>query len=385
MARFSPSGGVRAPDTDTRGALGRLRDMARNPEASTAGLQIAKCVIAATGAWWVSVTFLNTSFPFLAPWVALLTIDATAYRTLSRGVQSTVASLLGIGVAFTVGTFLEVSLWTYALALLVGLVVAQVRWIRDEGVTVATMSIFILSDGFSEQQQQFGDRMLEIGVGVLVGVVVNLLVLPPMRDRQASRYVDSVNRRMGSVLENMGEEFASSWDTDRADAWIDETDSISRELGSAWSVVRFARESRRANPRSYLARLQRTRAATGRAPDPADATWEDILRRADEGVSHLRHLARTLREASYADGEWDTGFRREWASVARATGRAVADPDADVGPLSDRLAALTREFSDGDLPTDHWPVYGALITGLDHIITVVDDVASSQEARETAG
>jgi uncharacterized membrane protein YgaE (UPF0421/DUF939 family) len=218
MARFSPSGGVRAPDTDTRGVLGRLRDMARNPEASTAGLQIAKCVIAATGAWWVSVTFLNTSFPFLAPWVALLTIDATAYRTLSRGVQSTVASLLGIGVAFTVGTFLGVSLWTYALALLVGLVVARVRWIRDEGVTVATMSIFILSDGFSEQQQQFGDRMLEIGVGVLVGVVVNLLVLPPMRDRQASRYVDSVNRRMGSVLENMGEEFASSWDTDRADA-----------------------------------------------------------------------------------------------------------------------------------------------------------------------
>jgi hypothetical protein len=149
--------------------------------------------------------------------------------------------------------------------------------------------------------------------------------------------------------------------------------------------VRFARESRRANPRPYLARLRRTRAATGRTPDPADATWEDILRRADEGVSHLRHLARTLREASYADGEWDTGFRREWASVARATGRAVADPDADVGPLSDRLAALAREFSHGDLPTDHWPVYGALITALDHIITVVDDVASSQEARETAG
>ncbi|WP_291477778.1 aromatic acid exporter family protein [Corynebacterium sp.] len=371
--------------TDGPGALGRLWAAVSGPEGSTAGLQIAKCVVAATAAWWVSVTFLNTSFPFLAPWVALLTIDATAYRTLSRGVQSTVASLLGIGVASLVGHILGVSLWTYALALLVGLVVARVPWIRDEGVTVATMAIFILSDGFSEQQQQFGDRMLEIGVGVLVGIAVNLLVLPPMRDRQASRYVDSVNHRMGSVLENMGEEFASSWDTDRADAWITETDAITEELNSAWSVVRFARESRRANPRSYLARLRRARAGAGQAPDPADANWEDILRRADEGVSHLRNLARTLREASYADSGWDTRFREEWASISRDAGRAVADPDAEVESLSDRLSALTEELSDaGDLPTAHWPVYGAMITGLDHIITVVDDVASSRHARETA-
>lgn len=371
--------------TDGPGALGRLWAAVSGPEGSTAGLQIAKCVVAATAAWWVSVTFLNTSFPFLAPWVALLTIDATAYRTLSRGVQSTVASLLGIGVASLVGHVLGVSLWTYALALLVGLVVARVPWIRDEGVTVATMAIFILSDGFSEQQQQFGDRMLEIGVGVLVGIAVNLLVLPPMRDRQASRYVDSVNHRMGSVLENMGEEFASSWDTDRADAWITETDAITEELNSAWSVVRFARESRRANPRSYLARLRRARAGDGQAPDPADANWEDILRRADEGVSHLRNLARTLREASYADSGWDTRFREEWASISRDAGRAVADPDAEVESLSDRLSALTEELSDArDLPTAHWPVYGAMITGLDHIITVVDDVASSRHARETA-
>ncbi|MGN0097088.1 MAG: aromatic acid exporter family protein [Corynebacterium sp.] len=368
---------------DDHGVLGRLWATVRSPEGSTAGLQIAKCVIAATGAWWISVTFLNTSFPFLAPWVALLTIDATAYRTLSRGVQSTIASLLGIGVAFVVGTFLGVSLWTYALALLVGMVLARVRWIRDEGVTVATMSIFILSDGFSEQQQQFGDRMMEIGAGVVVGIVVNLLVLPPLRDRQASRYVDNVNRRMGSVLENMGEEFASSWDTDRADAWINETDSISEELNSAWSVVRFARESRRANPRSYLSRLRRARARGQETPDPEEASWEDILRRADEGASHLRNLARTLREASYAEGEWDTRFREEWASISRDAGRAVADPDAEVESLSDRLKQLTEDLSDDEnLPTSHWPVYGTMITGLEHIVEIVDDVASSREARD---
>ena len=353
------------------------------PERREQGLQVLKSVIAASAAWWLSVSFLGTEYPFLGPWVALLTIDATTYRTLSRGIQSSIASLLGMLVAFGVGDYLGVSLWTYALALTVGLLLAQLRWIRDEGITVATMSIFILSDGFSEQQQHFGDRVLEITVGIAVGVLVNLLVLPPLRDHQASRYVDSVNRRMGSVLQNMGEEFSTSWDTDRAEAWVVETESITRELNSAWSTVQFARESRRVNPRSYLARLRRSRARGDAPPDPGEANWEEILRRTDEGISHLRNLARTLREASYATGEWDDRFRERWAEITRDAGRAVADVDAEVESLTDRIDGLTADLSDDhDLPTKHWPVYGALITGVRHIVEIVDDVASSRQARE---
>ena len=64
-------------------------------------LQIIKMVLAATVSWWLSINFLNTEYPFLSPWVALLTIDATAYRTLTRGAQSVLASLLGILVALS--------------------------------------------------------------------------------------------------------------------------------------------------------------------------------------------------------------------------------------------------------------------------------------------
>ena len=58
------------------------------PERREQGLQVLKSVIAASAAWWLSVSFLGTEYPFLGPWVALLTIDATTYRTLSRGIQS---------------------------------------------------------------------------------------------------------------------------------------------------------------------------------------------------------------------------------------------------------------------------------------------------------
>ena len=357
----------------------RLSTLAE-PEVVTDLLQIAKGVIAGTTAWWLSMYILDSQLPFLAPWTALLTVHATVHRSLSRGMQTTVASTVGVLLSFMIGAWLGVSVWTFALALLVGLLGARITWIRDEGVAIATTAIFVLGSGFDGQQPLLLDRIIEVALGVIVGVVVNLAVIPPLRHRQASRYVDSINRRMGDVLRDMADEFASSWDTDRAEAWFQETQSMSEELDSAWRTVRFARESEKMNPRTRLTVPSRTR----RGPSPAaDASYEEILARVDEGISHLRHLARTLRDATYDDGEWDSTFRERWVEIVRDAGRAIADPDTEVEPIHDRLTALAADVSeDGRLPRKSWPLYGSLIASMRHIAVIVDDVASAREARE---
>ena len=106
--------------------------------------------------------------------------------------------------------------------------------------------------------------------------------------------------------------------------------------------------------------------------------------RVDEGISHLRNLARTLREASSSETEWNTQFREEWASIVADAGRAIADPDSEVEPVFDRLEQLSADISqDQTLPTTTWPLYGSLITSLRHIVVIVDDVASARRARES--
>ncbi len=356
-----------------------------SPEVLTDGIQILKCVGATTAAWWLSVTVLDSQLPFLAPWTALLTVHATVYRSLARGVQTTVATGVGVALSFLVGTYLGVSLWTFALAVLVGLVVSRLAWMRDEGVAVATTAVFILGSGFGSQAPLLVDRLVEVGLGVAIGVLANLLVLPPLRDRQAARYVDSINRRMGGTLAAIGDELASGWDTDRADAWVAETVAIDHELGSAWQSVRFAQESARMNPRRAARSSRRPRAWRDQHLEPGhEAGYDEILGRVAEGVSHLRHLARTLRESTYDDSTWDDRFREEWSATVRETGRLVADPDAEVAPVLerlDRLAERTWENRD-QLPGDRWPVYGSLITSVRHIVVVVDDVASVRAARD---
>ncbi|MBO0595653.1 FUSC family protein [Nesterenkonia sp. E16_7] len=353
--------------------------MLQRPEFLTDVLQILKTVIAGTAAWWVSSSVLESELAFLAPWTALLTVHATVHRSLSRGVQTTIASTIGVGLSFLIGHLLGVSLWTFALALLVGVAAARISWIRDEGIAIATTAIFVLASGFDDQAPLLDDRILEVAVGVAAGLLVNLLIIPPLRDKQAGRYVDSINERMGSVLVSISEEFSDSWDTDKAEAWFQETESMTRELNSAWTVVRFARESRRANPRARQG-MQSLKVSSWNAEE---ASYEEILERADEGISHLRHLARTLREATYTDGEWDHRFRGQWAQIVGDAGRAIADPDAEVASLHENLSSLSAEMSQGQgLPGDSWPLYGSLISSVRHIVVVVDDVASARQARE---
>ncbi|QYJ02806.1 hypothetical protein KUV85_10690 [Nocardioides panacisoli] len=363
----------------------QLRDVVRRPEVLTDALQILKSTVAATLAWWLSIGVLDSQLPFLAPWTALLTVHATVYRSLSRGTQTTVASAVGVGLSFVIGAVLGVNLWTFALAMLVGLVGSRVTWLRDEGVSIATTAVFVLGSGFGEQAPLLGDRMLEVAIGVGVGVAVNLAVIPPLRAQQAARYVDSINRRMGEVMISMADDLGRSWHTERAEAWMDETVSIDHEVESAWQTVRFARESEMLNPRRLVPVPRRPRNRPDQPRGQQSASYEDILARVAEGVSHLRHLARTIREGTVEHDDWDEDFRTRWVQIVRDAGRAIQDPDAEVEPVYDRLNDLAARFAAQDgIRDDLWPIYGSLITSVRHIAVVVDDVASARRAREQA-
>lgn len=340
-------------------------------EVTTDFLQIIKAVIATTGAWWVCVTFLDSRMPFLAPWVALMTLQATVSSSVVKGAQTVIASAIGVLMSFVIGVYLGVEIWTYALAILVGMLGSRIPGLRQDGISIATTAIFLLSTGFTEDAPALIDRMIEIGIGVAIGIGVNFLVLPPLRDKQAARTVDELNRRMGKVMNQMGEEFADSWNTDHAREWSETISQMRTDLDQTWRTVQFAKESRRRNPRLLLHR-------------GAAENSEEVLFRLDESIAHLRHLARTLETASYSDSAWDKNFREQWAAVLRDTARRISHPDADVEPAADRLDQLARDMvSEGHLPEQEWPVYGALITALRNIALLIEDVASARENRDT--
>ena len=83
--------------------LASLPQRLRDPVTWTNVSQLLKTVLAAVIAWVLASQVFDIEQAFLAPWAALLTVHATVYRTLRRGVQQVGASVVGVLVATAAG------------------------------------------------------------------------------------------------------------------------------------------------------------------------------------------------------------------------------------------------------------------------------------------
>src|SRR5215212_10051487 len=101
----------------------RLRDALLWTEVSL----VVKTVVAAVIAWLLAGHLFGVAQPFLAPWAALLTVNATVYRTFARGLQQVAAAVLGVLLAFAAGSLLGVGVVSLGLMLLVAMAVGRTR------------------------------------------------------------------------------------------------------------------------------------------------------------------------------------------------------------------------------------------------------------------
>src|SRR4051794_26665375 len=124
----------------------RLRD----PTAWTSAAQLGKTVLAAVLAWVVAVHVLHVAQAFLAPWAALLTVQATVFGTLKRGLQQAAASVLGVLIAFAAGSAFGVSAVSVGAVVLIGLLAGSVRGLRAEATTAAATAPVVLAAGYSD-------------------------------------------------------------------------------------------------------------------------------------------------------------------------------------------------------------------------------------------
>jgi hypothetical protein len=341
-----------------------LRDGLRDPVAWTSSIQLVKTVVAAVLAWVLAAEVIGLPQAYLAPWSALLVVHATVYRTFSEGAQQVTSTVLGVLLSWAVGNLLGVSWQGLLLLTLAGLMVGSLGWFRSNSTTVASTGLIVLTTGYSTQDQMLVDRMLATGVGIAVGLLVNLLVWPPLRDYSAARAIDAVDDEIAALLCDMAAQLEDGCDGEDVDDWIDRTRDLDEDLDSAWSMVRQAKESGRLNPR---------RAAKGLT---VTKTFEEVLRDDEQAVAEARSMARTLRHSYEAVNEWDPLFRRRWVALLAEAGAAIRAPDSErVAAVRRDLGLLAQDLSDANLSGRHWPEYGALIMNLRNVVTSMDRVA----------
>jgi uncharacterized membrane protein YgaE (UPF0421/DUF939 family) len=346
-------------------ALGhRLRD----PVTWTGVSQLLKTVLATVIAWVLAAQVFHLDQAYLAPWAALLTVHATVFGSLRRGIRQAGASVLGVLVAFGAGQLFGISAVAVGAAILAGLLAGSVRGLRDDTTTTAATALIVLTNGYADNGGILGSRLLDTGVGIMVGLLVNLLVWPPLRDRSAARQIDVVAERVGGVLSEIAARLSGGCHPADVDDWIAKTNALDRAIDRAWSVLAQARESGRLNPRHATAR--RMRAAQG---------FDDILERLGQAVAETRSMARTIGHARVPTREWDPRFRERWRELLDRAGTAISAADAEaVTSVRADLSAYADELAVGHLREGFWPVAGAVLVNLRNILDALDVVADAR-------
>ena len=342
----------------------RLRD----PMVWTSALQLAKTALAAALAWVIAHSLFDVAQPFLAPWAALLTVHATVYGTLRHGAQQVGATVVGVLVAFAAGHLFGVSALSLGIAVLVGLAAGSVRGLRGEATTAAATAIVVLTTGYSDDGGMLAARLLDVGIGVAVGMLVNLLVWPPLRDRGAAHQIDVIDDRIGDLLCEIAGALRAG--TPETDEWIERTEELDEDVDEGRRVLGQARESGRLNPRPAKRRRMR-----------ATEDFAGVLHRLGQAVAETRSMARTVALARVRPADWDPAFRDAWLELLRGPARRCAAPTRSGSPP---CAPSSTSSSPGSTPTGElWPVYGALIVNLRNILESLDVVATVQPVEVT--
>ena len=345
----------------------RVSHRLRDPVSWAGASQIAKTGLAAVVAWVLAVNVFHLGRAFMAPWVALLTVHATVYGTLRRGVQQAAASVLGVLIGFAAWEVFGLNAISLCAAVLAGLVLGSVRGVRAETTTAAT-AVVVLTTGYIDKSGMLAARLADTGIGIVVGLLVNVVVWPPLRDRSAAKQIDVIDDRIGELLAEIAARLQEGFTTDDVDGWIARTDELDTEIDRAWSVIEEARESGRLNLRRAVP--QRMQAAEGFVP---------IVNRLAQAVAETRSMARTIRIAHVPPDEWDDEFREPWLELLRRSSAAVVDADTgQVKAARAELRALANRLAVDELHDDLWPVYGALLVNLRNVLDALDAVAEAQ-------
>lgn len=366
MARVEPDAGRRGVRATLHGWSQSARAAARSPGPErTDALLLVKAAVAAVIAWQLAVRVLDSPAPFYAPLAALLVVDRTIVRSLWLSVERVVAVVVGMSMAWVVGTFVGVTWWSMVVVMLVAMLIGRWDRLGDHGIQVPTMVLLSLLTFQWDKVDFTYLTLVETLVGGIVGVAVNAVVLAPMHLTAPRRAVVELTERVHGLLEDMAEGLRDGWDGDRARDWHDRATRIGETVPEVLDAIRTGRESTRLNLRHRLR--------------PARIDW-DGYERAVETVRRLQWpvagLARTLLDAAddaenlpAPSARWLTRYATVLDHVGAAGARfGVHHEDAE-REVVEHLEAAT-EVLDGladDVrrtpPEDPeaWPAYGALL------------------------
>lgn len=366
----------------------RLRDRIRRAR-NTAGherdvaLLLAKSAIAGILSWTLADYVFASPQPTYAPFTALLVVQSTVYRTLLQSVQYVVAVLLGVLVAALSGSVIVPALAAFAVMLVIGLLGGRWNRLGTQGMQVPVAGIFAFNSLSGNAGSQLTNIITMVLLGAGAGVLSNLLLLPPMRYRDAAQGVRELSDALHTLLCDMATGLREDPPgPDTAEDWARRATNLDGTARKARQALEHGAESVSYNPRRLITRKH-----------PASfAGYRSAMECLERAVEQVRSITRGIQHASedQARSE-DSGpttrrgpstpgadFLRSYAELLDLAAAAARDLGHTAQGSKEEYKALDEYMDEGRKRYDElteqmsrrseWPASGALLIDADRLL-----------------
>ena len=254
-------------------------------------VQAGKAALAAWIAWAVVGRWLDAPMAFVAPWVAIVLVESTVYRSIAHGLQQLAAIATGTVVATAVALLLHNTMTAMALVLPTTVLLGQWRRLGSQGIYAATGALFVLTGGAISIPAATA-RIAEAVFGAVVGIAVNALIRPPVYLRDTRAALRDALRETHDILHAVADGLDEGrWNAEEADTCHQRALRLQRLVDQARSALDTSRESLRVNLR------RRTGATPLHGGD-----YDDAVVVLDCAALHTADVTRTVLEAAAEDG-----------------------------------------------------------------------------------
>lgn len=326
--------------------------------------QSVKATVAALVAWVVAAYVLEFPQPFLAPWAALFIIEATVYRSVRSAVQQVCAVVVAVLLSSAAVALLPWELAAIGMAVFLGLVIGQWQVFGSSGPWIGVTALLILTSG-TMQDTLLIDRLIETTIGVVIGLIVNTVVLPPSYPYSSADAIRCVAAHIADTVESMGRSFRDSEPAHVA--------MSGRNLAAvgllrrAEDVVGLDNESRRLNPHVVTGRARR-HTGDDAVLEALRSSWSYVeeIGRAIESAMAGRHsmalpddrsrqlVAEGLSQLGDGLRSWADGAARDtWAGAFDSAGRIFDELEEQLETSTDFPFGTTTGLVAITVPARH--------------------------------
>lgn len=358
------------PHSRRTAARTALRRMLRPARLLLAG----KTALAGTAAWYIGhlLPGETADFAYYAPLGALIAMAPTLMDSMRSSLQTVAGLALGIVIAWSLITTGAPGWAVVPIALAVGTILAGLPILGTSRDYVPIAALFVLIIGGANANDFSVGYLLQMGLGMAIGIVVNLVVAPPLPTDDAAVAISSLRQAGTNTLDAMADSLGAG---NRESGWTEELAALETRLSDAATAVRNAREGSRANPRTRWNHYD------------VDEDLEDVaaLRRIRMHLSALGAILRGSEQekplSALVDDEGRDLASRLLSALARSCerwdddkrGATTTDADAD----ADTVADLERRLRAHAAPTDAQPLVSAFAVAAGRLSEEIADRAAS--------